>query len=153
MQASTTSRLMRRNASYNRSVPTASNIVGIHARKHSRYFTPAPVFRITTVLSSLLKSSSAHSSTIFVGGNRAGDRIATWLGLPRRLRFDNGPDFTAIAVADWAEQNGVDLEFIRPGKPMQNGFIERFNRTYRPLDRRVRCRNSKSNYLDKRASP
>ncbi len=34
------------------------------------------------------------------------DQIAEWRGLPRRLRFDNGPEFTAIAVADWAEQNG-----------------------------------------------
>lgn len=59
------------------------------------------------------------------------DRIAEWRGLPRRLRFDNGPEFTAVAVADWAEQNGVELEFIKPGRPMQNGFIERFNRTYR----------------------
>ncbi len=59
------------------------------------------------------------------------DRIAEWRGLPQRLRFDNGPEFTAIAVAEWAEQNDVELEFIKPGKPMQNGFIERFNRTYR----------------------
>jgi putative transposase len=36
-----------------------------------------------------------------------------------------------LALADWAEQYGVTLEFIKPGKPMQNGFIERFNRSYR----------------------
>ena len=59
------------------------------------------------------------------------DRIAETRGLPERIRFDNGPEFTSIAVADWAEQNGVELEFIKPGRPMQNGFIERFNRTYR----------------------
>jgi putative transposase len=59
------------------------------------------------------------------------DQIAEWRGLPAKLRFDNGPEFTAVAVADWAEENGVELEFIKPGKPMQNGFIERFNRTYR----------------------
>lgn len=59
------------------------------------------------------------------------DRIADWRGLPARIRFDNGPEFTALAVADWAEENGVELEFIKPGKPMQNGFIERFNRSYR----------------------
>ncbi len=59
------------------------------------------------------------------------DRIAETRGLPERIRFDNGPEFTSIAVADWAERNQVELEFIRPGRPMQNGFIERFNRTYR----------------------
>jgi putative transposase len=59
------------------------------------------------------------------------DRIAEVRGLPQRLRFDNGPEFTAVAVADWAETNQVELEFIKPGRPMQNGFIERFNRTYR----------------------
>ena len=51
------------------------------------------------------------------------DRISEWRGLPARLRFDNGPEFTAIAVADWAEANGVELEFIKPGRPMQNGFV------------------------------
>jgi putative transposase len=59
------------------------------------------------------------------------ERIAEWRGLPGKLRFDNGPEFTGIAVAEWAERNNVELEFIKPGKPMQNGFIERFNRTYR----------------------
>ena len=59
------------------------------------------------------------------------DRIAEMRGLPERIRFDNGPEFTSIAVADWAERNCVELEFIKPGRPMQNGFIERFNRTYR----------------------
>jgi putative transposase len=44
---------------------------------------------------------------------------------------DNGPELTALAVADWAEEHGVELEFIKPGRPMQNGFIERFNRSYR----------------------
>jgi putative transposase len=58
-------------------------------------------------------------------------QIALWRGFPTRIRFDNGPELTALAVADWAEENGVELEFIKPGKPMQNGFIERFNRSYR----------------------
>lgn len=34
-------------------------------------------------------------------------------------------------MAEWAEEHGVELEFIRPGKPTENAFIERFNRTYR----------------------
>jgi len=59
------------------------------------------------------------------------NRVATWRGYPQKLRLDNGPELTSIRLADWAEQHGVTLEFIKPGRPMQNGFIERFNRTYR----------------------
>jgi len=59
------------------------------------------------------------------------DQIAAVRGYPLKLRIDNGPEFIAIALAEWAEEHDVTLEFIKPGKPMQNGFIERFNRSYR----------------------
>lgn len=59
------------------------------------------------------------------------DRISAWRGYPAQLRLDNGPEFVSIALADWAERHGVHLEFIKPGKPTQNSYIERFNRTYR----------------------
>lgn len=62
---------------------------------------------------------------------RSLDRIAAWRGYPAKVRMDNGPEFIAVAMAEWAEQHEVALEFIEPGKPMQNGFIERFNRSYR----------------------
>jgi len=62
---------------------------------------------------------------------RALERIAAWRGYPAKLRVDNGPELTSVYMAQWAEEHGVELEFIQPGKPTQNSFIERFNRTYR----------------------
>jgi putative transposase len=59
------------------------------------------------------------------------ERRAAVRGYPLKLRLDNGPELVSIALAEWAEDHGVTLEFIKPGKPMQNGFIERFNRSYR----------------------
>lgn len=47
------------------------------------------------------------------------------------MRLDNGPELISTTLADWAESHGVVLNFIQPGKPMQNGFIERFNGSYR----------------------
>ena len=52
-------------------------------------------------------------------------------GRPAALRLDNGPELTAQAFTDWAHAQGIALLYIQPGKPDQNAFIERFNRTYR----------------------
>jgi len=59
------------------------------------------------------------------------EQIALTRGFPEKIRMDNGPEFTSFRMVCWAEERGIQLEFIKPGKPMQNGYIERFNRTYR----------------------
>lgn len=59
------------------------------------------------------------------------NQVTAWRGFPEKMRMDNGPELVSVALADWAEENGVELEFIEPGRPMQNSYVERFNRTYR----------------------
>jgi len=55
------------------------------------------------------------------------ERMATERGLPEAIVVDNGPEFRGRALAAWSEQRGVRLEFIQPGKPVQNAFVESFN--------------------------
>ena len=52
-------------------------------------------------------------------------------GVPLSIRVDNGPEFIAEALAQWCEQHGIALNHIPPGKPQKNGFVERFNRSFR----------------------
>ncbi len=51
---------------------------------------------------------------------RALDQIAETRGYPKKLRLDNGPEFISMAMAEWASNHRVELEFIQPGKPTQN---------------------------------
>lgn len=70
---------------------------------------------------------------------RALDELVELRGAPKRIRLDNGPAFISNALRQWAELRGVELLHIQPGKPTQNAYIERFNRTFRTevLDRYV----------------
>jgi putative transposase len=51
--------------------------------------------------------------------------------LPAAIRCDKGPELTSQVFTSWCERHGVELLFIQPGKPNQNAYSERFNRTYR----------------------
>lgn len=59
------------------------------------------------------------------------DEIIEYTGKPEYIRTDNGPEFISHHFADWCKSKEVKPKFIQPGKPHQNGYIERFNRTYR----------------------
>ncbi len=59
------------------------------------------------------------------------ERVIAWRGYPAKLRMDNGPEFISAVLSDWAENHGIKLDFVEPGAPTQNSFVERFNRTYR----------------------
>lgn len=59
------------------------------------------------------------------------DRIIEQRGKPTAIRTDNGPEFTSKELELWAIEKDITIQFIQPGKPMQNGYIERFNRLYR----------------------
>jgi len=62
---------------------------------------------------------------------RVFERLGAARGYPAVLRVDNGPEFTSGEFVAWAAAQGIQLRYIQPGRPNQNAFIERFNRTYR----------------------
>ncbi len=55
------------------------------------------------------------------------DKVIALRGAPQSITVDNGTEFTSKALDLWAYRNGVHLDFIRPGKPVENGYIESFN--------------------------
>lgn len=62
---------------------------------------------------------------------RALNQIIAWHGKPRSIRVDNGPEYISSTLMIWAEKQGIVLNHIQPGKPQQNTYIERYNRTVR----------------------
>ena len=55
------------------------------------------------------------------------EQLAGTRGLPTTLVCDNGPEFTSRAFDAWAYRRGIQVQFIRPGKPVENAFIKSFN--------------------------
>lgn len=59
------------------------------------------------------------------------NRLVDCYGTPDAIRLNNGPEIISHAFTEWAGAKGISIRYIQPGKPNQNAFIERFNRTYR----------------------
>lgn len=71
--------------------------------------------------------TSLSSKTII----RTLDRLIELRGKSVVIRADNGPEFTSKDLELWAKDRAIVIQYIQPGKPTQNGYIERFNRLYR----------------------
>jgi putative transposase len=87
-------------------------------------------FRVLTVVDQwsrqspiLVVASSLSGATVGV----ALDRVLAEGAAPRSITVDHGTEFMSRALEDWAYRRGVQLDFIRPGKPVENAFIESFN--------------------------
>lgn len=59
------------------------------------------------------------------------DQLAEWHAYPEKIRVDNGSEFTSEVFVNWAKAHDIMIDYIKPGCPYQNAYIERFNLTYR----------------------
>jgi putative transposase len=88
------------------------------------------VIRMLTLVDNCTRECPAIEVDTSLGGfrvRRVLDRIASERGLPEAIVLDNGPEFRGRALAAWSEERGVRLEFMQPGKPVQNACVESFN--------------------------
>jgi len=87
-------------------------------------------FRALTIMDDYSRECPAIEVDTSLGGRRVVgvlERLAETRGLPKVIAMDNGPEFAERALDEWAYHRGVKLNFIRPGKPIENAFVESFN--------------------------
>ena len=86
----------------------------------------------------IVDDCSREAPAIIVDQSLPGERVVRELetlgterGFPKMIVMDNGPEFTGKALDEWAYRRGVKLHFIRPGKPVENAYVESFNGKFR----------------------
>jgi putative transposase len=97
-------------------------------------FTDGRRFRVLTVVDDHTRECLALVADTSLSGGRVVrelDAIITIRGRPLTVVSDNGTEFTSMAILRWSQDRQIDWHYIAPGKPMQNGFIESFNGSFR----------------------
>lgn len=87
-------------------------------------------FRVLNIVDTCTRECVAIEADVSLGGVRVVsvlERIAQTRCLPKTIVVDNGPEFHSRALDAWAHGRGIELQFIRPGKPVDNAFVESFN--------------------------
>jgi putative transposase len=91
-------------------------------------------FRTLNIIDDFNREALAIEPYFSIGSNKVVSvlkRMVFERGKPRMIRVDNGPEFISSMLNEWCIENGIKLHYIQPGKPTQNSYIERFNRSYR----------------------
>ncbi|MDP9837872.1 transposase InsO family protein [Neorhizobium huautlense] len=97
-------------------------------------FTDGRRFRFLTVVDDFTRECLAPVADTSLSGRRLTrelDAIIAQRGTPRTIVSDNGTEMTSMAVLEWCQKTHVEWHYIAPGKPMQNGFVESFNGSFR----------------------
>ena len=114
-------------------VPDAPNVVWSMDFMADRLADGRP-FRLLNVLDDFNREGLGIEVDFLLPADRvvrALNQIIEWRGKPRSIRVDNGPEYISSTLMIWAAKQGIVLNHIQPGKPQQNAYIERYNRTVR----------------------
>jgi len=97
-------------------------------------FTDGRRFRVLAVVDDCSRECLALVADTSLSGARMVRELNTLIakrGKPRTIVSDNGTELTSMAVLKWCQDTGIEWHYIAPGKPMQNGFVESFNGSFR----------------------
>ena len=91
-------------------------------------------FRVLNIIDDYNREALRIEAFYSIGSNlvvKILDRLVFERTAPKAIRVDNGPEFISSALTEWCMDKGIRLIYIQPGKPTQNSFVERFNRSFR----------------------